>query len=108
MTQQTIIKRLIELGVGAEDNRETALARAIAESETLMKRLGELQQIGESLALRLAQSSAMATIDELRREANTLRSDIVAREKGITARNRTGDFGAECDRGVARGGVGPL
>jgi hypothetical protein len=92
MTQQTIIKRLGELGVGAEDNRETALARAVTESEALMKRLGELQQIGESFALRLAQSSAMATIDELRREANTLRSDVAAREKSITARNRTGDL----------------
>ncbi len=34
----------------------------------------------------------MAAIDELRREVNTLRSDIAAREKGITARNRTGDI----------------
>lgn len=92
MTQQTIIKRLGELGVGDEDNRETALARAVTESEALMKRLGELQQIGESLALRLAQSSAIATIDELRREANTLRLDVAAREKSITARNRTGDL----------------
>ena len=92
MTQRTIIRRLSELGVGAEDNRETALAHAVAEAETLTKRLAELQQIGESLALRLAQSSAMAAIDELRREANALRSDVAAREKSITARNRTGDL----------------
>jgi len=92
LTQQTIIKRLAELGVGVEDNRETALARLVTESEIFMKRLGELQQIGESLALRLAQSSAMATIEELRREANTLRSDIAARDKSIAARNRTGDL----------------
>lgn len=92
MTQQTIIKRLTELGVAADDNRETALAHTIVEAETLVKRLAELQQIGESLALRLAQSSSMAAIDELRREANTLRADVAAREKSITARNRTGDL----------------
>jgi exonuclease SbcC len=34
----------------------------------------------------------MATIGELRREANTLRSDIAGRDKNITARNRTGDL----------------
>ena len=92
MTQQAISKRLSELGVGAKDNRETALTRTVAESETLMKRLGEQQQIGESLALRLAQSSAMAAIDELRREGNTLRADVGTRERNITARNRTGEL----------------
>jgi predicted ATPase len=51
-----------------------------------------LQQTGESLALRLAQSSAAATVEELRKEANTLRQEISVREKSIAARTRTGDL----------------
>jgi DNA repair exonuclease SbcCD ATPase subunit len=92
VAEQTLTNRLIELGIQADDNREAALGRSVAKAETLTKRLSELQQLGESLALRLAQSSAMATIDELRREANTLRHDITGREKSITARTRTGDL----------------
>lgn len=91
MMQQTIINRLAELSVAAEDNKDIALATSIIESETLMKRQDELQQIGESLAFRLAQSSAMATVDELRREADALRSHIAAHEKIVIARDRTGD-----------------
>jgi len=92
IAEQTLIKRLTELGIPATDNRETAISRTVAEAETLIQRLSGLQQIGESLALRLAQSSAMATIEELRREVNTLRRDIAVREKSITARARTGDL----------------
>jgi exonuclease SbcC len=92
VAQQAITKRLSDLGVSAQDKREIALAKTGADAETLMTRLAELQQIGESLALRLAQSSAMAAIDELRREANALRTDVATREKTITARNRTGEL----------------
>src|SRR5271156_2014286 len=92
IAEQTLIKRLTELGIPATDNRETAISRTVAEAETLIQRLSGLQQIGESLALRLAQSSAMATIEELRREVNTLRRDIAVREKSIPARARTGDL----------------
>lgn len=91
IAEQTLTKRLTELGIPADD-REPALVRAVAEAETLTKRLSELQQIGESLALRLAQSSAMAAIEELRREADTLRQDIAVRDKSITARIGTGDL----------------
>ncbi len=92
MAEQGLTKRFTELGIPADDNREVAIGHVVGESQTLVKRLSELQQIGESLALRLAQSSAAATIEELRREANTLRHDIAGREKSITARTRTGDL----------------
>jgi DNA repair exonuclease SbcCD ATPase subunit len=92
IAEQTLIKRLTELGISATDNQETALGRAVAEAGSLIQRLSELQQIGESLALRLAQSSAMATIEELRREANALRQDIGVREETISARARTGEL----------------
>jgi myosin heavy subunit len=93
IAEQTLASRLTELDIPPDDNREAALSRTVTEGGRLSKRLSELQQIGESLALRLAQSSAVATIEELRREANTLRHDIAAREKSITARTRTGDLG---------------
>jgi DNA repair exonuclease SbcCD ATPase subunit len=92
IAEQTLIKRLTELGIPTTGNRETALGRAVAEAEALIQRLSELQQFGESLALRLAQSSALATIEELRREANTLRQDTGEREKSITGRAQTGDL----------------
>lgn len=99
-SQLAITKRLGDLGIAAEDDRETALTKTGADAETLMARLAELQQIGESLALRLAQSSAMAAIDELRREANALRADITNRDKGITVRNRTGDLAQNVIEGL--------
>jgi hypothetical protein len=92
IAEQTLAKRLTELDIRPEANREIAVSRAVTAAETLIKRLGELQQVGESLALRLAESSAMATMEELRAEATTLRQDIVAREKSVTARTRTGDL----------------
>jgi DNA repair protein SbcC/Rad50 len=92
IAEQALTKRFTEVGIRADDNREVAIGNAVAEAEALIKRLRELQQIGESLALRLAQSSAAATVEELRREANTLRHDVAGREKTITARTRTGDL----------------
>jgi DNA repair exonuclease SbcCD ATPase subunit len=68
------------------------IERALRESEIQIKRMTELQQVGESLALRLTESSAAETIEELRREANTLRQTIAEREKSIEARTRTGDL----------------
>ena len=53
--------------------------------------LFELQRLGESLALGLAQSSAAAAIDELRREAETLRRKKADCEKVISARDQTGE-----------------
>jgi exonuclease SbcC len=92
IAEQALTKRFTELGIRANDNREIAAGVAVAEAETSIKRLTELQQIGESLALRLAQSSASASMEEIRREANTLRHDIAGREKSITARTRTGEL----------------
>jgi DNA repair exonuclease SbcCD ATPase subunit len=92
IAEQTLAKRLTDLGIRTEDNREIAVSRAVAVAETLIKHLSELQQVGESLALRLAQSSAMATIGELRGEATTLRHGIAVREKSVAARTRTGDL----------------
>lgn len=90
---QTLNKRLTDLGVTESDDasRSAAVAKAIAEADTLIRSVAELQRIGESLALRLAQSSAIAGIDELRREAETLRRQNADREKVIFARNQTGE-----------------
>ena len=92
MAQQSLSKRLSELGVIANDEaRNAAVENARAEAGALIRRVAELQRIGESLALRLAQSSAIAAIEELRREAETLRRDNADREKVIFARNQTGE-----------------
>lgn len=93
IAQQTLSKRLTDLGVTASDDasRSAAVAKAIPEADALIRRVAELQRIGESLALRLAQSSAVAAIDELRREAETLRRENADREKVIFARNQTGE-----------------
>ena len=91
MDEQAITKRCSELEILPDDDREAAVCRAAAEAETTIKLIGELQQIGESLALRLAQSSAAVTIEEFRREVITLRRDIAERDKTISARTRTGD-----------------
>lgn len=90
--EQALTKRLAELDIQAAANRDSAVGSTITETETLIERLSELQKTGESLALRLAQSSAAASIEELRREATTLRKNILEREKSIAARNRTGDL----------------
>ena len=100
MAEQTLIKRLTEFGIPTTGNRETALGRTVTEAEALIQRLSELQQIGESLALRLAQSSALATLEELRREANTLRQDIGERDRSITGRARTGDLAQRVIEGL--------
>jgi DNA repair exonuclease SbcCD ATPase subunit len=91
--QQSLSTRLSELGVIATDDasRSAAVANAIAEADALIRRVAELQRIGESLALRLAQSSAVAAIEELRREAQKLRRENADREKAISARNQTGE-----------------
>jgi DNA repair exonuclease SbcCD ATPase subunit len=77
VVQQNISKRLSEIGIGAnaDDRRRAEVERAAGEADALLGRVAELQRIGEFLALRLAQSSAAAAIDELRREAETLRRD---------------------------------
>ncbi len=92
-SEESLAKRLSELGVVADGHagRDAALAKAIDDADALTKRAAELQRAGELLALGLAQSSAVATIDELRREAETLRRDNAAREKVISARNETGE-----------------
>jgi exonuclease SbcC len=93
VVQQNISKRLSEIGIGAnaDDSRRAEVERAAGEADALLGRVAELQRIGEFLALRLAQSSAAAAIDELRREAETLRRENTEREKVIAARNRTGE-----------------
>jgi DNA repair exonuclease SbcCD ATPase subunit len=93
MAQQTLSARVSELGVTATDDpgRATAVAEAIAEVEASIRRLAEFQRMGESLALRLSQSSALAAIEELRFEADTLRRETADREKAIAARSQTGE-----------------
>lgn len=94
ITQQNLNKRLSELGIiaGNDVGRHVAITTAIAEANELIKHIAELQNIGESLSFRLAQSSAVSAIDELRREIETLRREIVVNEKDISARNQTGEL----------------
>jgi len=93
MAQQTLSKRLSDIGITTSDDTGTngAVTQAIAEAEALIQRATESQRVGESLALRLAQSSAIATIEELRREAEALRRGNADREQLIAARNQTGE-----------------
>lgn len=91
--REALSKRLTEFSVTTDDDvaRDAALEQAIASAEDLVLRVRELQGVGESLALRLAHSSAQAVLDELHREAETLRRDIADREQIILARNQTGN-----------------
>lgn len=93
IAQQNLGQRLIEFGITATDDasRMKAVENAGTESEALIRQMAELQRVGESLALRLAQSSAVAAINELRQEAENLRRQNAEREKVIAARNQTGD-----------------
>jgi len=92
IAEQTVGKRLSDLGVraGDEASRNAALEQAIADAEKVIQRATELQRIGESLALHMAQSSGVAAMDELRREAESLRRENAKWEMLIAARNRTG------------------
>jgi len=91
--QQSIKKRLADLGVKISDDAslDAAVAKAMAEADGLIRRVTELQRIGESLALGLVRTSAEAAIDELDREAGTLRRECTNREKVVAARNETGE-----------------
>lgn len=93
IVQQTLSKRLSEFGVIARDgaSRNAAVEKAVAEADALISRVTDLQRTGESMSLRLAQSSAVAAIDELRREADMLRCETADHEKLIAARNQTGE-----------------
>ena len=92
IAEQTVTKRLDELGIIAGDGgRNDAVAKAVGEAGALIHHVAELQRAGESLALRLAQSSAVAAMDELRREAETLRGENGDREKVVSTRNQTGE-----------------
>lgn len=97
--QETISARLTDLGISGNDP-DNALANATGEAGALTQRLSELQRIGEALTLGLAQSSALATIDELRREAETLRRETADSEKALAARNRTGDLAQRVIEGL--------
>jgi DNA repair exonuclease SbcCD ATPase subunit len=92
--EDSLRKRLSDSKIDAVDQegREAAVGKAVGQAEEVIRRVGELQGLGESLALRLAQSSAAAAIDELRREANHLRNEIASRNKDVAERNRTGEL----------------
>ena len=91
IAQQSTDKRMSELGIGTGD-RDAALEKAARDTDVMLTSVIESQKRGESLALRLAQSSALATIEDLRREAETLRHEEEDREKVVVARNQTGDL----------------
>jgi DNA repair exonuclease SbcCD ATPase subunit len=91
--QQSINKRLadLEVQIGDETGPGAAVEKAIAEADGLIRRVIQLQRIGESLALGLARTSAVAAIDEFDGEAGTLRRESTDREKVVAARNKTGE-----------------
>jgi DNA repair exonuclease SbcCD ATPase subunit len=86
-------KRIAELGlsVSSSETLPSSVATAAADSKAMLDRCASLLSTGESLALRLGQASNVAVSEELRREAEALRKDLVERESAIAARNKTGD-----------------
>ena len=92
-SEAVLNERLREIGVLVSDSadRDIALANAISQADALTERAAKLQRLGESLALGLAQSAAAAAIDELRREAETIRREKADCEKFISARDQTGE-----------------
>ncbi|NOT00469.1 MAG: hypothetical protein HOP29_07555 [Phycisphaerales bacterium] len=91
--RDSVTKRMAELdlpGTGNE-NSEARIAIAIAAADEAFNALVQLQKTGESLALRLAQASASATVAELKAEADKLKRDLSERDLAITARNKTGE-----------------
>ena len=92
IAEQGITKRLSEFEIAADGNRELAIEQAVEVGKTLIEYLSNLQKIGEFFALGLAQSSTVAGVEELQREASALRNDVEVRQKSIAARTRTGDL----------------
>ena len=92
-SEAVLTERLKEIGVLVSDSadRDIALANAISEADALTGRAAEFQRLGESLALGLAQFSAAAAIDELNREAETLRREKADCEQFISTRDQTGE-----------------
>lgn len=93
MSEQTLDTRLNELGIvlSGDADRNSAVAEAIQEATKSIRRLTEFQRIGESLALNLTRASALAAMDELQKEAETLKGRILQDERLIDSRNDTGD-----------------
>ena len=92
-SEVVLTERLREIGVLVSDSadRDIALSNAISEADALTGRAAEFQRLGESLALGLAQFSAAAAIDELSREAETLRREKADCENFISTRDQTGE-----------------
>jgi hypothetical protein len=92
LIEKSINGRLDEFGVKAGDHRDIFLDATAREAETGLARIIGLQRLGEELSLRLSQSSAAVAMDDLRREAETLRRELDSRGELILTRNRTGDL----------------
>lgn len=95
----TLSARLVELGITIGQNNNP-LAKPIEDAEGLIRRVSELERTGESLALGLAQSSSIAAIVELRREAETLRKENDDAERLLAARNKTGELAQRVIEGL--------
>jgi hypothetical protein len=97
IAEQALNKRLIELELINVDeaDRIATISKAVVEADSSISRIAGLQRKGESLALRLAQSSAVLAINELRLEAESLRREADDRERLIAARHQTGEQ-AQC------------
>ncbi len=90
---EDLSKRLNEVGILEIDpgRRAVAVDIAIAGVEHSLQQVATLEHGGESLALLLAQASALAAITEAQHEAERSRRELADLEKEITARNATGE-----------------
>ena len=93
LSAASIQSRLADLGISvAGEDPITQLQRVIAECESNALKASELKESGELLALRLGQSSSIASNNELRHEADLLRRDLAEREKALLTRVHSGDL----------------
>jgi DNA repair protein SbcC/Rad50 len=94
ISRASIDKRLDDLGilVGTGGEPTLLLQEMIAECESIATKVNELKGAGEMLALRLGQSSAIASNNELRHEAALLRAEVAEREKAVFTRVQSGDL----------------
>lgn len=95
ISESSTVRRLQELdisNVGDDTDPFKLLRETVSACETIDARLSVLKATGETLALRLGQSSAAASMTELRHEADILRADLAERENAVAKRIQSGDL----------------
>ena len=101
LRRQGLSTRLDELGIEVlQGNIHTAVSSEIDKTRDKISRFVELQETGETMAARLAHSSALALIQELENEAEVLRREVAELERNLAARNRTGDLAQKIIEGL--------